>query len=79
MIVDGLYLLYLFNYLFLIWFWLILCDSLIMHNWFPQKHVTSWSLENSPKKRRALIGQKSCCYLTIRLWARDFYRVVSIT
>ena len=30
-------------------------------------------LENSPKKIRPLIGQKSCFYLVIRLRARVFY------
>ena len=34
-------------------------------------------LENSPKKLRALIGLKSCFYLTIKLRARNFYGAFS--
>ena len=33
-------------------------------------------LENNPKQIRTLIGLKPCFYLTIRLFALDFYRVI---
>ena len=33
-------------------------------------------LENNPKQICTLIGLKPCFYLTIRLWAQDFYRVI---
>ena len=38
--------------------------------------VQHFDLENNPKQIRTLIGLKACFYLTIRLFALDFYEVV---
>ena len=34
------------------------------------------TLENNPKQIQTLIGLKPCFYLTIRLFALDFYRMI---